>query len=1451
MAQDKSGCDAGIEYLSVVSRANTTALSNTQEDRRPRARARIGRGHERYLEYALHVDANRELGIYHPQYHYSALLIPPTTTTSHEPNETHDRQISTPFLSLVLCTLVFPLSRPSRPLMPSALNSFFKPGGLSSRRSSVTTSSAGSASQQQQHQRVSSSSSITSADQLPGKSGTASPGKQQQQQRSLPALDVSQSALERRRTREPVAKSESFPSIEVVSPTGTNPRHLWGPGDRGENDNRSLGSSQHRVGSPSLGEVAQLAGSNPSSQGSNNSDDRTPLAERGPVNFFSEGGPPQTRKQQASPVHHSDDEDDPLYSFSKSTTSNMPRPVSGGGKPSTGAFPKRGAKADVPDRHDIMRRAMAEATTSDTFGMGNGLGVPTQSPQSTLDVGKPSNGEADGSPAAARGGGAQGASQSSQSGRPQPAHPTQDASQGTFIDHGGLGEGSLSIQDFANIRGDGEVVVADSAAKAASDTDRPPPSEGRAPQAADNGKFKMFPSRPKLGSRASSFRSDVSADNSPEQSLSGHAPFSSTPSTSPVKAKTAGHAKYATTGTAADPVRSKQTSLAVPGSNGVLDAASADPRHHMHESASTGSMNVSPLSRFRRLSDSGSTHGKKGASPSGGIAGALAASGAAGMGVGTPDLSQMSRSSFHEAREPRKSVSRSRQNSNVYRDFVGASQGGIYRDPTTGKMVERGPDTRKADDNRLDMLRSRSGTGNSSISQDGSDVSAASGLNAAANFARGLQHASHDANRNLLTPEAIFGGHGAGNLDDAARQLTPNGIGAVGGLSPSGLGERVERGEDDDGWPDEDVDAQITGFAVASSKRNAEFHSVFPNVPEDDYLIEDYGCALVREILIQGRLYISENHVCFHANIFGWVSNYVIPFSEIVSIEKRMTAYVIPNAIQVATLHSKHTFASFLSRDTTYDIVVNIWKLSHPALPTVESQADILTDEESVESPEYEGDAVKSKSEAEGLSQPTPVKKSKRKILKKKLGIKDGGADGHSIGAAVTVPELAAAIARAKSPAPSGKRQPHRKTTCTCEKEKKHFTNVVLDTTYPTKPEKLYNLIFTSGFMKDFWTDNQKLSELQMSDWAPSAANNNILSREISYIKPLAGGFGPKQTKCYLADQNEHVDFDEYVTTVTTTRTPDVPSGGSFSVKTRTCITWDGGNVSHMYVSCMVEWTGRSMVKGIIDRACIDGQKQYYKDLDGAIRSYIKEHASEFREEGEDPEAVRVAIEEDDSQAKASQKDATAAPIEAKEGLAKYIGMAQEAGTTVVETITGAFEMVSDLLGGVSPKMLVLGFIVILLILSNLLSLRSTSARDPTDPHRLRSAHNGSKGAGSTLQSAGHYGHDAALHAATSAEAVAHAVRDVLHDYFEPHSAHTPSGRVPHMRLPDVFHRQHGAPSSDPATEIQKLLGVLDNVEARVGSLRDVLQKLQAQTAQTQSSNDSPKSAEPVSKSEF
>jgi len=84
----------------------------------------------------------------------------------------------------------------------------------------------------------------------------------------------------------------------------------------------------------------------------------------------------------------------------------------------------------------------------------------------------------------------------------------------------------------------------------------------------------------------------------------------------------------------------------------------------------------------------------------------------------------------------------------------------------------------------------------------------------------------------------------------------------------------------------------------------------------------------------------------------------------------------------------------------------------------------------------------------------------------------------------------------------------------------------------------------------------------------------------MSYIKPLQGSIGPKQTKCEIRDETIYCDFEDYVSTITTTRTPEVPSGSVFSVKTRTCIMWASSVSSKVFVTTQVEWTGRSFIKG-------------------------------------------------------------------------------------------------------------------------------------------------------------------------------------------------------------------------------------------------------------------------------
>lgn len=74
--------------------------------------------------------------------------------------------------------------------------------------------------------------------------------------------------------------------------------------------------------------------------------------------------------------------------------------------------------------------------------------------------------------------------------------------------------------------------------------------------------------------------------------------------------------------------------------------------------------------------------------------------------------------------------------------------------------------------------------------------------------------------------------------------------------------------------------------------RCEDFRRIFKDVPEGEMLIVDYSCALQREILAHGRLYVTQNYLCFYANIFRWETTVVIKCREITSMTKEKTALV-------------------------------------------------------------------------------------------------------------------------------------------------------------------------------------------------------------------------------------------------------------------------------------------------------------------------------------------------------------------------------------------------------------------------------------------------------------------------------------------------------------------------------------------------------------------------------
>lgn len=136
------------------------------------------------------------------------------------------------------------------------------------------------------------------------------------------------------------------------------------------------------------------------------------------------------------------------------------------------------------------------------------------------------------------------------------------------------------------------------------------------------------------------------------------------------------------------------------------------------------------------------------------------------------------------------------------------------------------------------------------------------------------------------------------------------------------------------------------------------------------------------------------------------------------ALEKKMTSFVIPNAILVATRDNKYSFSSFVSRDTTYDVIRNIWQVARPA--SAMPSTDV-------------------------------VRRQDEHVWRGTLGSGDAPAAADRVTAA-----------------------PRKATMCECGKADMHYSAAVIEAVFPGTPEHMFNLIFASGFTNGFMRDDQK-----------------------------------------------------------------------------------------------------------------------------------------------------------------------------------------------------------------------------------------------------------------------------------------------------------------------------------------------------------------------------------------
>ncbi|XP_072243357.1 GRAM domain-containing protein 2B isoform X1 [Leuresthes tenuis] len=108
------------------------------------------------------------------------------------------------------------------------------------------------------------------------------------------------------------------------------------------------------------------------------------------------------------------------------------------------------------------------------------------------------------------------------------------------------------------------------------------------------------------------------------------------------------------------------------------------------------------------------------------------------------------------------------------------------------------------------------------------------------------------------------------------------------------------------------------------SKNNSQYHKIFKEISKEELLRQSYPCALQKDILYQGRMFVSNHWICFHSKVFGKDTKIAIPVMSVTNIKKTKTAILVPNALVIATANDRYVFVSFLSRDNTYKSLMSV-----------------------------------------------------------------------------------------------------------------------------------------------------------------------------------------------------------------------------------------------------------------------------------------------------------------------------------------------------------------------------------------------------------------------------------------------------------------------------------------------------------------------------------------------
>nr|XP_046213897.1 GRAM domain-containing protein 2A-like isoform X1 [Oncorhynchus gorbuscha] len=105
-------------------------------------------------------------------------------------------------------------------------------------------------------------------------------------------------------------------------------------------------------------------------------------------------------------------------------------------------------------------------------------------------------------------------------------------------------------------------------------------------------------------------------------------------------------------------------------------------------------------------------------------------------------------------------------------------------------------------------------------------------------------------------------------------------------------------------------------------KYNKAFHKLFEDVPAEEKLTHAFTCALQKEVLYHGKLFVSLNYVCFYSSVLLKDTKVVVHVSSIKEVKKQNSA------LSMLSIHTtdgdKYLLVSLRNRQVCYKILQTV-----------------------------------------------------------------------------------------------------------------------------------------------------------------------------------------------------------------------------------------------------------------------------------------------------------------------------------------------------------------------------------------------------------------------------------------------------------------------------------------------------------------------------------------------